>query len=184
MAAYGPQGWWPAGTAFEMVVGAILTQNTNWKNVERAIANLKPRACSTRRRCTLCRSSIWPRSSARPGTSTSRPSACGTSSTCSSAISAATWMPFLPSHGGPARNDPGCFGHRPRDGRLDRPLRGQRPVFVVDAYTARIFYRHGLIDLDATYEDIQCSGAGGPGGGRAGLQGVPRPAGGGGQAAL
>ena len=41
LAAYGPQGWWPAGSAFEMIVGAILTQNTNWKNVERAIANLK-----------------------------------------------------------------------------------------------------------------------------------------------
>jgi len=38
---YGPQHWWPADTAFEMMVGAILTQNTNWQNVETAIANLK-----------------------------------------------------------------------------------------------------------------------------------------------
>ncbi|MFH0940563.1 MAG: hypothetical protein V1840_01760 [Candidatus Omnitrophota bacterium] len=38
---FGPQGWWPAGSAFEVVVGAILTQNTSWMNVERAIANLK-----------------------------------------------------------------------------------------------------------------------------------------------
>lgn len=38
---YGPQGWWPAETWFEVVVGAVLTQNTTWKNVERAIENLK-----------------------------------------------------------------------------------------------------------------------------------------------
>ncbi len=39
--AYGPQSWWPAETWFEVVVGAVLTQNTAWKNVEKAIENLK-----------------------------------------------------------------------------------------------------------------------------------------------
>ena len=39
--AYGPQGWWPANTPFEVIVGAILTQNTAWTNVEKAIHNLK-----------------------------------------------------------------------------------------------------------------------------------------------
>jgi len=38
---YGPQHWWPGDTPFEVIVGAILTQNTNWGNVEKAIANLK-----------------------------------------------------------------------------------------------------------------------------------------------
>jgi len=37
---YGPQYWWPANSAFEILVGAILTQNTAWSNVEKAIANL------------------------------------------------------------------------------------------------------------------------------------------------
>ena len=37
----GPQHWWPADTPFEVIVGAILTQNTSWKNVESAINNLK-----------------------------------------------------------------------------------------------------------------------------------------------
>jgi endonuclease-3 related protein len=40
MQAYGPRHWWPAKTPFEMMVGAILTQNTTWANVEKAIANL------------------------------------------------------------------------------------------------------------------------------------------------
>ncbi len=39
--AFGPQHWWPAETKFEILVGAVLTQNTNWKNVERAIDSLK-----------------------------------------------------------------------------------------------------------------------------------------------
>jgi endonuclease III related protein len=38
---YGPQGWWPASTPFEVAVGAILTQNTSWSNVEKAIKGLK-----------------------------------------------------------------------------------------------------------------------------------------------
>jgi endonuclease III related protein len=38
---FGPQHWWPGQTPFEIIVGAILTQNTNWANVEKAINNLK-----------------------------------------------------------------------------------------------------------------------------------------------
>lgn len=38
---FGTQNWWPAETAFEVMVGAVLTQSTSWKNVEKAIANLK-----------------------------------------------------------------------------------------------------------------------------------------------
>ncbi len=39
--AYGPQDWWPGDSAFEVIVGAILTQSTAWANVEKALANLK-----------------------------------------------------------------------------------------------------------------------------------------------
>ena len=38
---FGSQSWWPAESPFEVILGAVLTQNTNWQNVERAIANLK-----------------------------------------------------------------------------------------------------------------------------------------------
>jgi len=41
LAHFGPRGWWPASSRFEVCIGAILTQNTSWTNVERAIANLK-----------------------------------------------------------------------------------------------------------------------------------------------
>jgi endonuclease-3 related protein len=39
--AYGPQHWWPAESAFEVILGAYLTQNTSWKAVERSLANLR-----------------------------------------------------------------------------------------------------------------------------------------------
>src|SRR4030042_6677514 len=39
--AYGPRNWWPGETPFEVMVGAILTQNTSWRNVEKAIQKLK-----------------------------------------------------------------------------------------------------------------------------------------------
>src|SRR5262245_5620711 len=41
LSRYGPQNWWPAKSPFEVIVGAYLTQNTNWSNVEKAIANLR-----------------------------------------------------------------------------------------------------------------------------------------------
>ncbi len=44
---FGPQGWWPGETREEICIGAILTQNTNWQNVARAIANLKQAGCIT-----------------------------------------------------------------------------------------------------------------------------------------
>src|SRR5581483_3189949 len=48
-ACHGPQHWWPGDSAFEIMVGAVLTQNTAWTNVEQALANLKrARALSPR----------------------------------------------------------------------------------------------------------------------------------------
>lgn len=41
LSAYGPQGWWPGRGRTEIVIGAILTQNTNWKNVKKAITQLR-----------------------------------------------------------------------------------------------------------------------------------------------
>ena len=40
---FGPAGWWPARTAFEVCVGAILTQSTSWRNVEKALGSLRAR---------------------------------------------------------------------------------------------------------------------------------------------
>jgi endonuclease-3 related protein len=53
---FGPRHWWPAKHAWEMMVGAILTQNTNWGNVEKALAQLRAaKALSVRRIAALPR---------------------------------------------------------------------------------------------------------------------------------
>ena len=49
-AAYGPQKWWPGETPFEVLVGAVLVQNTAWRNVERALANLREQGLMTPRK--------------------------------------------------------------------------------------------------------------------------------------
>ena len=46
-AAYGPQGWWPGDGPFETIVGAVLTQNTAWTNVDKALVNLRAAGCMT-----------------------------------------------------------------------------------------------------------------------------------------
>jgi endonuclease-3 related protein len=45
---FGSQNWWPAETDLKMIIGAVLTQNTNWKNVEKAIENLKDKGLLSR----------------------------------------------------------------------------------------------------------------------------------------
>jgi len=54
LSALGPRDWWPADTPFEVIVGAILTQNTNWGNVEKAILNLKKFDLLSPERLTNC----------------------------------------------------------------------------------------------------------------------------------
>lgn len=48
--AYGPQGWWPGDSPFEVLIGAVLVQNTAWRNVEKALDNLRDAGCLNARR--------------------------------------------------------------------------------------------------------------------------------------
>ncbi len=154
--AFGPQGWWPGETPFEIAVGAVLTQNTNWSNVERAIANLRAAGALSPRRM----AGLPPRRLA----SLIRPAGYYN-------VKADRLRHFLDylrrSHGLSMKR----FLGTPQD-RLRRELLGVKgigpetadsillyaaghPVFVVDAYTRRIFSRHGFIPPEASYEDIQ-----------------------------
>jgi len=154
--AWGPQHWWPAETCFEVIVGAYLTQNTAWTNVERALANLRAaqvlsvegiRRVRLSRLERLIRSSGYFRQKARR---------------------LKTFVVFL---------------DRQYDGSLDRlfsqpteKLRaellslngvgpetadsillyaGSHSVFVVDVYTRRVLDRHGILPDHSDYEDIR-----------------------------
>lgn len=158
LAAYGPQHWWPGETAFEVMVGAILTQNTAWANVERAMANLKAAGRLT------CRDLL-----ALPDDALAeliRPA--GYFNVKARRLKAL--CAFLADQGvcaAPERlRDLGPLpelrrrlltvhgvGEETADSILLYALR--LPVFVVDAYTRRIFSRLGLIPADASYGEIQ-----------------------------
>jgi len=156
LGALGPQGWWPAETPFEVVVGAVLTQNTNWKNVERAIANLKreglmdPQALDevdAERLGTVIRPAGYFRVKARRLKNLMHRLAdrFGGDLDALFALSTSALRETLLEVSG--------IGPETADSIV--LYAAGRPVFVVDAYTARILYRHGLIEGDATYDDLQ-----------------------------
>ncbi len=154
--AWGPQHWWPAETAFEVIVGAYLTQNTAWINVERALANLRAvallnvegiRTVNLRRLERLIRPSGYFRQKARR---------------------LKTFVAFLDREydgsleeflAQPTENLRGELlslnGVGPETADSILLYAGNHPVFVVDAYTRRIIDRHGIMAANSDYEDIR-----------------------------
>ena len=154
--AFGPQGWWPATGVFEMMVGALLTQATSWRNVEQAIGTLREARALTptgllalrpRRLERLIRPSGYFRQKAVRLREFSR------------------W--YLQRYRGSPRRMFRTPWRRLREELLgvrrvgpetaDSILlyAGEAPVFVVDAYTTRVLRRHRLIGGQATYEGVQ-----------------------------
>jgi len=153
---YGPREWWPGDSPFEVAVGAILTQNTNWSNVEKAIANLK-------RQGALCAHALH----GMPNHELAqmiRPA--GYYNIKTKRLKA--FLEYLMTgYGGDMelmanidtdrlRGDllaVNGIGQETADSILLYAL--ERPVFVIDAYTKRVMSRHGLMDAEASYEEYQ-----------------------------
>jgi endonuclease III related protein len=152
----GPQGWWPGETPFEVAVGAILTQNTNWGNVARAIAALKsrdllePQALHELPEAELAQL-------IRPA---------GYFNVKARRLK--NFLDFLASHfensmvrlaaGDPKSLRPALLsvkgiGPETADSILLYAL--AQPTFVVDAYTFRILSRHDLIPEACSYEELR-----------------------------
>jgi len=156
LAAYGPQGWWPADGPFEMIVGAILTQATSWENAEKAIDALKKEGLLSPERmseapvgliASLIRPAVYYNQKARKLKS---------------------FLEFLNRRYG---GDLDRLLAEPlgdlRDLLLSIPGIGPEtadsiilyaagePSFVVDAYTKRLLTRLGLIDQRAGYDEIR-----------------------------
>lgn len=153
---FGSQHWWPGKTAFEVTVGAILTQNTNWQNVEKAIDNLKnhkllnPQALHKLPQPKLA--------------SLIRPAGYYN-------IKAKRLKHFLEflfkTYSGSLKKMSrqnleilrqqlllvNGIGPETADSILLYAL--SKPMFVVDAYTKRILLRHKLIRRDTSYDEIQ-----------------------------
>lgn len=153
---YGPRYWWPADSAFEVMVGAILTQNTNWANVEKAISNLKKERLLSPAR--LYRLNI--KRLAR----LIRP--CGYYNIKASRLKNFLSYLFL-RYSGKLTNM-----SRQRTRVLRKEMLGvkglgpetvdsiilyglKKPIFVVDAYTRRIMNCQGIINSNSSYDEIQ-----------------------------
>jgi endonuclease-3 related protein len=153
---YGKQHWWPGESRFEIIVGAILTQNTNWQNVEKAISNLKS--------ANLLSPQKLHRLPVEKLAELIRPAGYYN-------IKAARLKNFLDwlfeTHGGSLESAERMDAHSLRAALL--AIKGigpetadsislyafDKPVFVVDAYTARVMTRHRFIESGAGYEALQ-----------------------------
>jgi len=153
---HGPQHWWPGRTRFEVIVGAILTQNTSWSNVERAIAALRREKLltataiekvSTARLAALIRSSGYFRQKARKLKGFVRFLQREHQGSLNKLFATPTGKlreQLLAVHG---------IGPETADSIL--LYAGRHKVFVVDAYTRRILERHALVHPKASYEEIR-----------------------------
>ena len=153
---FGPQQWWPGESRFEIITGAILTQNTNWANVEKAINNLKAADCLIPEKLHL----LDPAQLAQ----LIRPAGYFN-------IKAKRLKNFVnwlfDNYNGELTDlesiDTGRFreelltikgvGRETADSILLYAF--DRPIFVVDAYTARVVFRHELISPEADYEQLK-----------------------------
>jgi endonuclease-3 related protein len=152
----GPMRWWPARTPFEVIIGAILTQNTSWSNVERAIANLRRAKVMTLRAmeriptprlAQLIRPSGYFRQKAKKlkaFTRFLRRDFGGSLARMFRTPTAALRERLLEVHG---------IGRETADSIL--LYAGEHPTFVVDAYTHRILARHGISDGKPDYERVR-----------------------------
>lgn len=153
---FGPQSWWPGETQFEIITGAILTQNTNWANVEKATANLKSAHLLTPEK--LCHLNVSKLAELiRPA---------GYYNIKANRLkSFLTWL--FQNYDGQLENLEELDTDRLRAELLAVKGIGRetadsillyafgRLTFVVDAYTARVAVRHGLIEPDADYEQLR-----------------------------
>jgi endonuclease III related protein len=152
----GPQGWWPGRTRLEVILGAILTQNTSWLNAELALRKLRKAGLLTLFRLrrasllqieTLIRSSGFFRQKAR----TIRTFLEWLDSNCGGSL--ATMFKLS---GAKLRRDLlGIRGLGPETVDAILLYAGNQPFFVADAYTRRILNRHGLLREEAPYTSAQ-----------------------------
>lgn len=156
LTTYGPRHWWPGETPFEVCVGAILTQNTNWGNVEKAIANLK----------TADRLSIVGIATLAPDALAALIRPAGYFNVKAARLQAFTGFVQQNYHGSLDQLFAGPWeeirhellmvkGIGPETADSILLYAGQKPSFVVDAYTRRIFSRLGFVDEQISYDELR-----------------------------
>jgi endonuclease-3 related protein len=152
--AYGAQHWWPGDSPFEVMVGAVLTQNTAWSNVEKAIANLKvhdaldPAVIHHTHAATLA---AWLKPSGYFNIKARR-----LKNFCAWYLASGGLAPLGRLGTQPLRKAllaVNGVGPETADDMLLYAF--ERPVFVIDAYTRRLFARLQLITGEESYEELR-----------------------------
>ena len=154
LAAFGPQGWGPAASPEEMVIGALLTQNTAWSNVEKALANLRRQEllefkalarAKPERLAELLRPAGYFRQKSRRLRN------------LAIEIVAAGGLAGLGLKATPELRDwlLAINGIGPETADSILLYAFERPVFVIDAYTLRICRRHGWLPAKTSYAEAQ-----------------------------
>jgi endonuclease-3 related protein len=155
LAHYGPQHWWPAETPFEVIVGAVLTQATAWRNVEQAVSRLKQAGLLDPERLAHIEPAVLAgiiRPAGYPQVKASRLRALvgairrdfGSVEVCLRFEPARlrAWLLSVPG-----------IGPETADSIL--LYAAGRPYFPVDAYTRRLFLRYGVLSAPRPYEEIR-----------------------------
>jgi endonuclease III related protein len=154
--AYGPQHWWPGETQIEIAAGAILTQNTAWSNVKKAIANLKIADCLSAQKLYELKNEELAELIRPAGYYNIK---------AKRLKNFINW--FINEYSGDFKLLEDVNTSRLREELLSINGIGretadsillyalERPVFVIDAYTARITQRHHLSDSEADYEQLR-----------------------------
>jgi len=154
--AYGPQHWWPGDTPFEVLVGAVLTQNTSWTNVEKAIANLKrERVLTFSRMLSVApgKLALLIRPSGYYNIKTKRLRNLLLFINTNYSDSLVRMFSADPARLRQQLLEVNGIGQETADSIL--LYAGEKPFFVADAYTKRIFSRQGLLADTADYRTVQ-----------------------------
>ena len=153
---FGPQGWWPGDTPFEVVVGAVLTQNTNWGNVSKAITNLKNGGLlSFETLLTLPPAdlALYIRPSGYYNIKTRRLK--NLLQMIEEKYQGQLDLLLQDDMMTGRENLLSVQGIGPETADSILLYGGNQPIFVVDAYTHRIFSRHNLLAEESDYDSIQ-----------------------------
>ncbi len=153
---YGPQHWWPGDTPFEVMVGAVLTQNTAWSNVEKAITSLKQAKSLTAKKIAAMPAPTLAeliRSAGYFNVKAKRlQNFCNWFLQQGGESALRQWDDASLRHGLLSVNG---VGHETADDMMLYAF--ERPVFVIDAYTRRLFSRLELVTGEEGYEVLRHS---------------------------
>ena len=153
---FGPQNWWPGDSPFEIMVGAVLTQNTNWANVAKAIDNLKENGClsyAALSEASIEEIAILIKPSGYYNIKAKRLK--NLLKMIGEEYGGELEALLADNTGNGRENLLAVKGIGPETADAILLYCGNHPVFVVDAYTHRVFSRHNLVEESCDYHELQ-----------------------------